>query len=69
MRTTIASMAVVLDDGTLLCVCGNTAYGHGFDPCHRDGTVDYTLLDASSTRTLRYICNQCSAISEMEETK
>ena len=69
MRTTPESLAVVLEDGTLLCACGNTAHAHGFDPCLRDGTVDYTLLDATSDRTVRYICNQCNSVSEIEETK
>ena len=68
-RTTPESLAVVLDDGTLLCACGNTPDQSGFDPCLPDGTVDYTLLDNTSGRRVRYICNQCNSISEIDETK
>jgi len=49
-------------DGTLTCPCGNTPDRSGFDPCTVTGAVDYTLLNADSTRPVYYICNRCGQI-------
>jgi len=55
----------IQSDGTLLCECGNTPDSDGFDPCHADGLIDDSLLDAGSTRPLRYLCGRCGHISEV----
>ena len=70
MTTTGILTMTIESDGTLLCACGNTPDDNGFDACHADGTLDDTLLEATSmleatsSRPIHFACAACGQISQ-----
>ena len=52
-------------DGELICVCGNTPYSHGFEPCTRDGTVVEPTIEGPWDGRL-YVCGKCHRIVDQE---
>lgn len=54
----------VRDDGTLVCRCGNTPAGDGFEPCTAAGDVDEALLEEGRADPVHYLCGRCGAVSQ-----